>query len=386
MKATDSLSFYSAIQPFFWFKINQGVTVLVMLVIGVAVASTSYQFYKRTLQTKTEQIIINMVQLQGLDSVYNVDPKEIRDDIEKIKQNFELLLSFEDINLEPNQELEKTLTKIIEIEGLELDSADIQAMEIKAEELYGIVNSLLELSNKYQEFYSNDLLRAIKYWSNRIEGIGKRFEMRSLINTRADSDFSSGEEIRYINLLAEFVEKYSETHTEVVIEFGRFAQQLMEAKNLVGEPTMDEWQSQSRFYRKSYLETVYQSSGKRIKEKAFVDYKRGEERFVKSALLTLKRIEIESAFTKLIEQWRRETYTVSSTTKLTKHPAYQQIIAMGNTAIPLLLKELERKPAQWFMALKAISGEDPVPPEFRGRTQEMIKAWLEWGRIKGYKW
>lgn len=95
---------------------------------------------------------------------------------------------------------------------------------------------------------------------------------------------------------------------------------------------------------------------------------------------------VESTFIELAEQWRRETYTVSSTTKLTRHPAYQQIISMGDAAIPLLLKELERKPAQWFMALKTISGEDPVPPEFRGRTQEMIKAWLEWGRSKGYKW
>jgi hypothetical protein len=87
----------------------------------------------------------------------------------------------------------------------------------------------------------------------------------------------------------------------------------------------------------------------------------------------------------LVERWRRETRGISSTTELTTHPAYQQIIEMGEAVIPLLLKEVEKKSGQWFMALKAITGEDPVPTEFRGRTQEMVKAWLEWGRKKGYK-
>lgn len=54
--------------------------------------------------------------------------------------------------------------------------------------------------------------------------------------------------------------------------------------------------------------------------------------------------------------------------------AYQEIIGMGEFVIPLLLRELERKPAQWFMALSEITGVDPVPLEFKGRTQEMIKA------------
>ena len=117
--------------------------------MGGVVASTSYWFYKRTLQVKTDQVLGNMMQLQGLDKVYNVDPKEIRDDIEQIKQNFESLLSFEDINLEPYQQLEKTLTEISKIEGLDIDSTNIQAIKLKAEELYGIANSLLELGNRF---------------------------------------------------------------------------------------------------------------------------------------------------------------------------------------------------------------------------------------------
>jgi len=100
----------------------------------------------------------------------------------------------------------------------------------------------------------------------------------------------------------------------------------------------------------------------------------------------LKQAEIENVFMRLADQWRRETRGVSSTNEMAMHPAYQQIIGMGKVVVPLLLRELERKSGQWFWALKAITREDPVPPEFKGRTKEMIRIWLDWGRVKGYTW
>jgi hypothetical protein len=93
-------------------------------------------------------------------------------------------------------------------------------------------------------------------------------------------------------------------------------------------------------------------------------------------------MDIEIAFSQLVNQWRRETRGVSSTDELIRHPAYQQIIGMGKAVIPLLFRELERKSGRWFWALNKITGEDPVPPESRGRTQEMIRVWLEWGQAK----
>lgn len=97
-----------------------------------------------------------------------------------------------------------------------------------------------------------------------------------------------------------------------------------------------------------------------------------------------KQIELEATFAELVKQWREENHGVSSTNQMSMHPAYQQIIGMGEAAIPLLLRELEKKSGQWFGALKSITREDPVPPEYRGKTSEMIKAWLKWGRDKGY--
>ena len=77
---------------------------------------------------------------------------------------------------------------------------------------------------------------------------------------------------------------------------------------------------------------------------------------------------------------------MSSTTDIAMLPSYQQIVGMGEIAVPLILRELETEPAQWFWALRAITGENPVPPESRGRVREMTQAWIEWGHREGYDW
>jgi hypothetical protein len=99
-----------------------------------------------------------------------------------------------------------------------------------------------------------------------------------------------------------------------------------------------------------------------------------------------QKTELETTFYSLVEQWKSETRGISSTEQLSVHPAYQQIIGMGRDVIPLLLRELEKNSGRWFWALKSISREEPVTPEQRGKTKEMISAWLNWGREKGYKW
>jgi len=89
-------------------------------------------------------------------------------------------------------------------------------------------------------------------------------------------------------------------------------------------------------------------------------------------------------FRALADWWREETAHLSSTTQIAMHPAYQQIIGMGSSVVPLLLQELKREPAQWFWALMAITGVDPVSPDDRGRILTMAGAWLRWGRKEGY--
>jgi hypothetical protein len=93
-------------------------------------------------------------------------------------------------------------------------------------------------------------------------------------------------------------------------------------------------------------------------------------------------------FQRLTKQWRDERDQKTSVSDMVMHPAYQQIIGMGREAAPFILRELSREtePDHWFWALKAITGEDPVPPESRGQIFEMASAWLRWGREKGYRW
>jgi len=84
-------------------------------------------------------------------------------------------------------------------------------------------------------------------------------------------------------------------------------------------------------------------------------------------------------FGRLAQQWRAETSLASSVLEICTHPAYQRIIGMGRAAIALILRELQAAPDHWFWALKAITGEDPVPREHRGNVRAMTDAWLTWG-------
>jgi hypothetical protein len=94
--------------------------------------------------------------------------------------------------------------------------------------------------------------------------------------------------------------------------------------------------------------------------------------------------ELEARFRQLVKKWRKETEHLSSTARMVKHPAYQEIIRFGQPVVPLLLAELGRRPDFWFAALREITGENPVPPESAGKVQDMASAWLSWGRAKGY--
>ena len=96
--------------------------------------------------------------------------------------------------------------------------------------------------------------------------------------------------------------------------------------------------------------------------------------------------EAERCFLDLAATWKRERGPHSSSARLAEHPAYQQIIALGPEAIPLLLRELEREPDHWFRALNALTGANPVLVDSRGNIREMAAAWLRWGRERGYHW
>ena|SRR5437868_3684926 len=98
---------------------------------------------------------------------------------------------------------------------------------------------------------------------------------------------------------------------------------------------------------------------------------------------TLKTLTVEQKFRKLADTWKRETLYLSSAAKKAMHPAYQGIIGLGELAVPLILQELKRDPADWFWALTAITGESPIAAAAAGNVEEMAASWLRWGRQHG---
>ena len=98
----------------------------------------------------------------------------------------------------------------------------------------------------------------------------------------------------------------------------------------------------------------------------------------------LSSIAVREKFTELASQWTRSVEGMSSTAEMAKHPAYQEIIGMGEAVIPFLLADLNQNPLYWLFALRQITQENPVLPEQRGKIKQMAEAWLNWGREKGY--
>ena len=95
---------------------------------------------------------------------------------------------------------------------------------------------------------------------------------------------------------------------------------------------------------------------------------------------------VEGRFRRLEATWTAETGYLSSYTDIVEHPAFREIIRLGEAVVPLLLRDLEQRPRLWVWALPEITGENPVPPGEGGNIAKMSETWLRWGRAKGYRW
>lgn len=94
--------------------------------------------------------------------------------------------------------------------------------------------------------------------------------------------------------------------------------------------------------------------------------------------------DMKRRFTRLANQWRRETVFMSSVHDMAMNQAYQHIIGMGSDVIPIILNELRHREDHWFWALYALTGVDPIPPSDRGNIHKMTLAWLRWGERNDY--
>jgi hypothetical protein len=92
-------------------------------------------------------------------------------------------------------------------------------------------------------------------------------------------------------------------------------------------------------------------------------------------------INLEKRFNELASKWQHETCGLSSITKKITNFNYLKIIAMGKAVVPLILSSLAKQPDHWFVALKALTDQDPTSPN--SSFEQAVEAWLSWGRQEG---
>jgi len=79
-------------------------------------------------------------------------------------------------------------------------------------------------------------------------------------------------------------------------------------------------------------------------------------------------------------KWKAETSHLSYIAQRINHPEYRKILSMGTTAVPYILEELERDTDHWFHALALLTGENPIPRDFKGTVKDAARLWIRWGR------
>ena len=97
----------------------------------------------------------------------------------------------------------------------------------------------------------------------------------------------------------------------------------------------------------------------------------------------------EQRFHRLAATWRLDTAGLSSPSAITRHPAYQEIIAVGQAdrtsrTLGYILMELAHRGGLWWPALRALTGADPVPESAEGHPDQVAAAWLKWGADRGF--
>lgn len=114
---------------------------------------------------------------------------------------------------------------------------------------------------------------------------------------------------------------------------------------------------------------------------AFSAVKRGraaKERDVGHAADAVARFDSSNA------KWHEEAGAESSLSRITGNIHYLSIIGMGMEAVPLILRDLEKTGAPWFVALEAITGRTGIGMEYPGNFRKKKELWLQWGRDHGY--
>jgi hypothetical protein len=106
-----------------------------------------------------------------------------------------------------------------------------------------------------------------------------------------------------------------------------------------------------------------------VQDSAVVDARTVGERFLEQA-----------------KKLQKETQHFSSPSQRMMHPSYQAILGMGNEhpqeIIRLMIEDMQQNRTPWFWALSYLAQDNPVSQSDAGKTDKMIKAWVDWEKAR----
>jgi hypothetical protein len=85
-------------------------------------------------------------------------------------------------------------------------------------------------------------------------------------------------------------------------------------------------------------------------------------------------------FEALNAEWFTETTFQPSVTRICMHPAFLDIVSMGETAVPFIVDSLRQRPSFLTEALRRIIGSraETASIEANGKIQEVAAVWIHW--------
>jgi hypothetical protein len=96
---------------------------------------------------------------------------------------------------------------------------------------------------------------------------------------------------------------------------------------------------------------------------------------------------LEQQFIQQADKWQWETAHLSSPLQRMMHPSYQAVLGMGaehkRDIVRLMLRDMQKTRRDWLLALSYLTQANPINPKDAGKTDEMIEAWINWGREHG---
>ena len=158
-----------------------------------------------------------------------LDLDKTRNEIERTRIRLDTLVNLEDSSSRVMENFKNQIEQVNQILAeLHLNKKTSPNSLLQTSySLENIGNILIDAAKKYQDSFSPDFLRQIRYCGVWFLGTGKQYAIHAF--TKQISKPSEQYIIQFIKLVTDFVENYWETHPDKILELEETALQISEA-------------------------------------------------------------------------------------------------------------------------------------------------------------